>query len=93
MLGDMPVGEPFDVHLQRSSQLAVGLLEHQRCQGKAPHSFATIEVRRAPPSRMRLQLEFQRCWAFSLSVSMVMSRQWRQRGIGLTLRLYTWTWT
>jgi len=61
MLGDMPVGEPFDVHLQRSSQLAVGLLERQRCQGKAPHSFATIEVRRAPPSRMRLQLEFQRC--------------------------------
>ena len=55
--GDMPFGE----RLQRSSQLAVVLLGHRHCQGRAPHSFATTEVRRAPQSRTRLQLEFQRC--------------------------------
>jgi hypothetical protein len=53
--GDMPFDEPFGERLQRSSQLAVVLLGHRHCQGRAPHSFATIEARRAPHSITRLQ--------------------------------------
>src|SRR5262249_32509721 len=53
--GDMPFDEPCGERLQRSSQLAVVLLGHRHCQGRAPHSFATIEARRAPHSITRLQ--------------------------------------
>ena len=42
--GDMPVAQPFDGRLQRSSQLAAVLLGHQHGQGIAPRSFqATTE--------------------------------------------------
>jgi hypothetical protein len=59
--GDMPFDRPFGERLQRSSQLAVVRLGHRHCQGKAPHCFATTEVRRVPQSRTRLPLKFQRC--------------------------------
>ena len=57
--GDMPFDEPFGERLQRSSQLAVVLLGHRHCQGRAPHSLATIEARRAPHSITRLQQKSQ----------------------------------
>jgi hypothetical protein len=54
--GDMPVAQPFDGRLQRSSQLAAVLLGHQHGQGIAPRSFqATTETRRAPAPIRRLQ--------------------------------------
>src|SRR6516225_9348900 len=53
--GDMPFDEPFGERLQRSSQLAVVLLGHRHCQGRAPQSFATIEARRVSQSTTRLQ--------------------------------------
>ena len=53
--GDMPFGMPFGERPQRSSQLAVALLGHQHCQGRAPHSFATTEARTAPHSITWLQ--------------------------------------
>jgi len=53
--GDMPFDEPFGERLQRSSQLAVVLLWHRHCQGRAPRSFATIEARRASQSTTLLQ--------------------------------------
>jgi hypothetical protein len=60
--GDMPVAQPFDGRLQRSSQLAAVLLGHQHGQGIAPRSFqATTETaaaNNAPPTIIASTLSF-----------------------------------